>query len=161
MLLSYLPLLRGWQWRSNVIHPDKAFTIPANGKRTMDEFEYDGWAWAAAVIMNNPLAQLIFGYYDAAGIWREQYFMPYSLYTHNLTAPNPTGAWVSVYDTIHNIYAIVYGTYLPIPFQKKYKFEIMAPATPVTVSSYTSLVVQIVNPEEFKKSLRELSLSPP
>jgi hypothetical protein len=156
MLLSYLPLLRGWQWRSNVIHPENAFTVPANDRRIIDEFEYDGWAWAAGVIMNNPLAQLVFGYYDARGVWREQYFMPRSLYTYNLTSPNPTGAWVSVYDPINNIYAIVYGTYLPIPFQKKYRFEIRAPATPVTVSYYTSLVVEIIDPQEFKNSLREL-----
>jgi hypothetical protein len=155
VLLSYLPLLRGWQWQA--VDVDIPFAIAPGGERTMGEADYDGWFWSAMCAMNNADGEFALGYYDAAGAWRTATLGPKGLYGAGLTSPNPTGIWCSRYDTANSIYVVTYGSYLPLPFQKRYKLSIRAPSgSALTILGYTHLLIEILDPDKFRASLQEL-----
>lgn len=156
-LLSYLPLLRGWGFRVKVIKAADAFTVLAGEEKTLLEILKDGWFYEASMLVSNPDAELWFQYYDAMGSSRKESTTANYLYVHNLTTPNPTGIWCSVYAPLTPLYAIIYGAYNPVPFKKNFKLSIKAPTTgPVVVSVYTHAVVEIADEQQFKASVREL-----
>jgi hypothetical protein len=123
----------------------------------MWEAENNGWFWGASCSMESPLGAMVMGYYDATGTWRTDELTPYGLHEGGYVDPNPTGVWVPKYDTTNNIYNVCYATYLPLPFQKKYRLSIKAPPVlPLTVRTYTHLIAEIINQSEFNASLREV-----
>ena len=156
MILHLLPLLRGWGWRVKDI--DSPIVVQAGQDYVIDEIsEVNGWIWIASGEVDYPYCQLLVTYHDARGRKNTVDMRPYGPYHAGMMFPSAFGLTAGVYDQDEERYVVNLMPVNPIPYKGYLRVSLKAPPTSnVTLLAYHHAVIEIVDEEEFKKSLREV-----
>ena len=155
-LLSFLPVLAGWFYSPTDI--DVTFSVEAGKERLIEESARAGWFVSGSAAFSNPDAELVIEYYDAYGRKLSIDMRPKALYEFGLTSPNATGVFCPKYiDGPPPVYVVVYLPVNPLPFKRRYRLLVRAPAgASVTVYNYSHLLALIADEEAFIKSLQRV-----
>jgi hypothetical protein len=155
MIISLLPLLRGWSYRTKDI--DIPSIINAGEKEEIFSVTGSGWIQYALVSVDNPLAVFSIVFQYAHKRRQELNTTAYSLKENGVTAPHPQGLWVSRYDDTAKIYTIMCAPTIYPPYNDQAACYIYSPPPLSTTFLGCSIVsIFIEDIDEFKKSFTEL-----
>lgn len=156
MIHELLPLLRGWRY----VAYDMDFynyVVPPGREHLLLESTNPGWVVSATIVVDNPHAIIKLRHVGPAyGPERRVTLTPYDLAVAGSVIWTPTFVWVMLYDDNLKRYAVAYSPLPWFPYVKG-DFRVAAPPDkPVTILSWHAVLVEIVDPEEFARSLREV-----
>ena len=156
MILQFLPLLRGWGWRA--IDIDRPAVVKAGEEYVIEEItKISGWLWMASAEVDYPYCQITVTYMDALGKKHTINMMPYGPYHGGMLFSNAFGLTAGVYDQDEERYVANFLPVSPTPYKGYVKLSLVAPPTrDVTLLAFHAAIVEIVNEEEFRRSVKEL-----
>lgn len=121
-----------------------------------------GWMASVLVVANNPFTEI------SHDIWvRPTAYTFYQMqFITGFTRVNDAFNYITVYDTVNNIYALVYHPKPYKAFEKDNYLRVTAPntnpltglpiTTPTTLTAFTIQYIYLFDKEAFETSLREL-----
>ena len=155
-LLSVLPCLRGWHY--SPFDLDQVVNVPAGTEKAIIDEHGRGWFHSAMIALNQHEAEIVISYQDEFDLHVAD-ARPSSLKNAGLLAPNPVGFFVSIYNTMANIYVLNYLPTNPLSYNGIGKIIIRAdPKLDTTILNFSSVLIKIHDFDEFKKSVQELFL---
>jgi len=157
-VLDWLQFLDGWR-RANI--EEEGLTI-ARGERVSlyrAAFE-EGWVTSGIYEATDPDIEFELSVYEKGGFTRRLSVQPSYLFNLGIVNPNNIWPWCSVYDTVNNIYVIVYAPVRPWAFAGEVTCGVLLPSTASNASATISFIInriKIVNKEAFLRSWRALT----
>jgi len=155
-IISVLSCLRGWHYSPfDLDHP---VNVPAGTEKVMIDEHGRGWFHSAMIALNQHEAEIVISYQDEWDLHVAD-AKPSSLRNAGMLTPNPIGFFVSVYNTISNVYCVCYFPEQPLSYNGIGKITLRAdPKLDTTILNFSSVLIKIHDFDEFKKSVQELFL---
>jgi len=146
--IGMLPLKGNWRYRPYDI---SQFTLPAGDERIILDLRRKGWVVAGFVFHSNQNMNLAIELETGT----ENYintFSTYELYNLGVVQSQATGWWVSRYDTLSNVYNVMFSPAAWLPFYKRCKVTLQnKTALPAIVYRVGVLCIEFVTEEEATK----------
>jgi len=155
-LLDYLPLLDGWKHR-NITQPPLNLSQGQRLNLFAKDFE-EGWVTSGHFYCTDPDLTFILTVVEK-DFTKTLSVQPSLLNAMGLVNPNNSFPWTSVYNTVNNIYYVMYAPVRPWSFTGKVVCDVTLPSTAASAQAaltFTIYRVVIEDKAALIKSLRNL-----